>query len=130
MSPSATTLSQVESSTAFPPDDIGGLLNANQKLNDLDPTRKYQLLTSEPNRDPSYYPKTYCAVSKQYRHFLETSTWFTAFFIWFQVRLLLNLMMTFQKHSVKLLIISKTTCLITTCFPLSIECGPEMEVFS
>ena len=73
MSPSVTTLSQVESSTAFPPDDIGGLLNANQKLNDLDPTHKYQLLTSEPNRDPSYYPKTYCAVSKQYRHSTPSS---------------------------------------------------------
>ena len=69
MSPSATTLSQVELSTAFPPDDIGALLKANQKFNDLDPTRKYQLLTSEPNLDPPYYPKTYCAVSKQYRHF-------------------------------------------------------------
>ena len=69
MSTSATTLSQVESSTAFPPDDIGALLKANQKLNDLDPKCKYQLLTSEPNPDPSYYPKTYCAVYKQYRHF-------------------------------------------------------------
>ena len=64
MSPSVITLSPVESSTAFPPDDIRALLKANQKLSDLDPTRKYQLLTSEPNLDPFYYPKTYCAVSK------------------------------------------------------------------
>ena len=53
--------------------------------------------------------------------FLETSPWFTACFILFQVRLLL--MMASQKHSVKLLNISKMTCLITTCLPLSIECG-------
>ena len=64
MSPSASTLSQVELSTAFPSDNIEALLKANQKLNDLDPTRKYRLLTSEPTLDPSYYPKTYCAVSK------------------------------------------------------------------
>ena len=73
MSPSATTLSKVEPSTAFLPDDIGALLKAKQKLNNLDPTRKYQLLTFEPNLDPSYYPKTYCAVSKQYRHFTPSS---------------------------------------------------------
>lgn len=64
--------SQAESSTAITPEDIGALLKANQNLNNLDRTRKYWLLTSKRILDSSYYPKTYCAVSKQYRHFLPS----------------------------------------------------------
>ena len=48
-------------------------MKENQKLNELDPTRTYSLLTSEPNLDSSYYAKTHCAVSKQCRHFTPSS---------------------------------------------------------
>ena len=57
--------------------DIGELLSKGKDLKKLSQEHRYQILTAEPNLNPSSYPRTHCLVSNRMRQFHPT--WFKQF---------------------------------------------------
>ena len=53
----------------FPSSDIGELLEKGQNLKTLSREHKHWMLSTEPNPNPSFYPKTHCVFSGHLHQF-------------------------------------------------------------